>query len=345
MAPKVFITGTTGYIGGDVLYTLHKAHPDWTYSALMRTRESATRVQAAYPSLRPIIGTLDDSALLTQAAAEADIVIHTADASDHEGAARAIAQGLVQGHSAKKPGFWLHTGGTGILTYFDTREGRLGEWEDERRRFDDWDGVGALTSLPDEAFHRNVDKIVLETGTRHSEAVKTAILCPPTIYGRGRGPVSGRSRQAYELAKTVLERQMAPVIGQGQARWNNLHVYDLSELFVLLCDAAAAQKLDAELWGAKGYYIVENGIHSWSELARLMARTAAEMGYISPDWKEVQLSREEAREMGDFQVLSWGLNSLAKAERARRLLGWTPKQPSLEQEVPSIVKEEKERLG
>jgi hypothetical protein len=37
----------------------------------------------------------------------------TADSSDHEGAARAIAAGLAEGHTAEKPGYWLHTGGTG----------------------------------------------------------------------------------------------------------------------------------------------------------------------------------------------------------------------------------------
>lgn len=323
---------------------MHKAHPDWTYSALIRTEDKASKVKAAYPSIRAVIGGLDDSALLSKEAADADIVVHTADASDHEGAAKAIAKGLVEGHSKEKPGFWLHTGGTGILTYFDTRDGKLGEWEDGKP-FDDWEGVDELTHLPDDAFHRNVDKVVLETGTKHGDVVKTAILCPPTIYGRGRGPVSGRSRQAYELTKTILQKQIAPIIGKGKARWNNVHVYDLSDLFVALAGAAEAKKVDADLWGAKGYYIVENGTHSWSELANLIAKTAADMGYISKDWKEAPMSKDEAWELADFQALSWGLNSRAKSERAKKLLGWTPKQQSLEAEVPTIVKSEKERLG
>jgi hypothetical protein len=67
------------------------------------------------------------------------------------------------------------------LTYFDTVADRLGQPSD--RIFDDLDGVEVLTSLPDEAFHRNVDKIVLECGTAHASAVRTAIVCPPTIYG------------------------------------------------------------------------------------------------------------------------------------------------------------------
>jgi len=38
----------------------------------------------------------------------------TADSSDHEGAAKAIAQGLAKGHSAENPSYWLHISGTGV---------------------------------------------------------------------------------------------------------------------------------------------------------------------------------------------------------------------------------------
>lgn len=51
------------------------------------------------------------------------------------------------------------------------------------KEYNDWDGVTELTSLPDTAFHRNVDKVVLEIGSVYSDIVKTAIVCPPTIYG------------------------------------------------------------------------------------------------------------------------------------------------------------------
>jgi hypothetical protein len=106
-----------------------------------------------------------------------------ADASDHEGAAKAIAAGLVRGHSKENPGYWLHTGGTGILTYKDSEDNfrGLGTWSD--KEYNDLSGVEELTTLPDEAFHRNVDKIVLDTGTQHQDTVKTVIVCPPTIYG------------------------------------------------------------------------------------------------------------------------------------------------------------------
>jgi len=109
------------------------------------------------------------------------ISIDTADASDHEGAARAIAKGLAAGHSPDKPGFWLHTSGTGILTFADSRKDRYGEPDD--KVYNDLEGVAELTGLPDDAFHRNVDKLVLDAAKQYADRVKVAVVCPPTIYG------------------------------------------------------------------------------------------------------------------------------------------------------------------
>lgn len=106
----------------------------------------------------------------------------TADASDHVGAANAIAAGLVAGHTKEKPGYWLHTGGTGILTFEDSDKNKYGNKSD--KVYDDWEKVDELLTLPDHAFHRNVDQIVLEAGTKHADVLRTALLCPPTIYGK-----------------------------------------------------------------------------------------------------------------------------------------------------------------
>jgi hypothetical protein len=192
----------TGYIAGDALYALNQKHPDYEYSALVRTQEKADIVKKAFPNVRIVLGGNDDSDLLKEEAAKADVVLRTppsksqnhslhvtpanhpqdaADASDHEGAAKAIAEGIRSGHSKENPGYWLHTGGTGILTYQDSEADRLGEWSE--KEYNDWSGVDELTTLPDSAFHRNVDKVVLEAGTKHGDVIKTNIVCPPTIYG------------------------------------------------------------------------------------------------------------------------------------------------------------------
>ncbi|EMC97455.1 hypothetical protein BAUCODRAFT_452817 [Baudoinia panamericana UAMH 10762] len=341
MVPRVFITGVTGYIAGDALSVINAKHPDYDYSILVRTQDKADIVKKAYPNVRTVLGDLDNSELLRQQASRADIVLHAADASDHEGAARAIAAGMIEGHSKERPGFWLHTGGTGILTYKDDQDGKLGVYSE--KQYNDWTGIDELVSLPDNAFHRNVDKVVLETGTKHGDVVKTAIICPPTIYGRGRGPVSVRSRQAYELAKLILTTKYVPVVGEGKARWNNVHVHDLSQLFLLLTEAAAAHRPDKELWGAQGYYFTENGEHYWTELATHIASEAGKLGFVG-ELKQRALSKDEAMQQAGFEAVSWGWNSRGKAERAKRLLKWQPSGPSIEDEAVNIIKDEHSRL-
>lgn len=68
-------TGVTGYIAGDALSTIYAKHPDFEYAALVRTEEKASLVRKAYPSIRIVLGGLDDSDLLKREAAEADIVL------------------------------------------------------------------------------------------------------------------------------------------------------------------------------------------------------------------------------------------------------------------------------
>ncbi|KAL4953922.1 hypothetical protein BDW69DRAFT_147100 [Aspergillus filifer] len=347
MPTKLFITGITGYIGGDAFHVLSQEHKDIEFSALIRTEEKAKYVRELYPNVRIVLGGNDDAELIEKEAARADIVLHTADSSDHVGAANAIARGLVNGHSTDRPGYWLHTGGTGILTYFDS-EVKKTHGEHDDKVFNDYSGVSELTNLPSAAFHRNVDEIVLKTGIEHGDKVKTVIVCPPTIYGRGRGPVSLRGRQVYELATFVLQQQYVPVIGKGLARWNNVHVYDLSRLFSLLVSAATdpSRQDDAEIWGSKGYILSENGEHVWGELSKLVGQKAHEMGYLKQKPEVKQLSLDDAlKTPAGFEAASWGWNSRGQAQRAREVLGWKPQERSIEEEVPDVIAAEASRLG
>jgi hypothetical protein len=303
--------------------------------------DKAKSVKEAFPHIRIVIGGLDDSKILEEEAAKADVVIHTADASDNGGAAKAIAKGLASGHSKEKPGFWLHTGGAGILCWETMRDdNKLGEWSE--REYNDWTAVQDLTGLPQDAFHKNVDDLVLSAG---SDSVKTAILCPPTIYGRGRGPLNTRSRQAYELAHLILTGQYIPIIGQGKARWNNVHVSDLAQLFVLLTEAAVDKNTNVGLWNEQGYYLVENGEHLWADLARLMGKKATELGLVEKKKLEEQsLGKDKAIDQAGFEAVSWGFNSRGKAERAKMMVEWQPRGPSIEDTVEEILKDEKSRL-
>lgn len=74
-ADEQISTGVTGYIAGDALYALHQKHPDYEYAALVRTQDKADIVKKAYPNVRIVLGGLDDSDLLKEEAAKADVVL------------------------------------------------------------------------------------------------------------------------------------------------------------------------------------------------------------------------------------------------------------------------------
>lgn len=110
---KVFLTGATGYIGGSILSSLLKHPNKYTVSALVRQKEQGEVLKQH--GVTPVYGTLDDSEVLFEAARASDAVVHTADA-DHLPSAQALVRGL----SAKKDkqhAVYLHTSGTGVLTY------------------------------------------------------------------------------------------------------------------------------------------------------------------------------------------------------------------------------------
>jgi len=80
-----YSTGATGYIGGDILHALYKAHPEYEFSALVRNSEKGAPVAAAFPKIRLVYGGLDDSEVLVEEAARADIVVRKVSLSLLEG--------------------------------------------------------------------------------------------------------------------------------------------------------------------------------------------------------------------------------------------------------------------
>ncbi|BCR95610.1 uncharacterized protein AKAW2_20550S [Aspergillus luchuensis] len=336
----VFITGASGYIGGDVLSVLVSKYPDLHYRLLVRSRDSGQKIKAQYPTVEIIQGDLDNSETLAAESARADIIIHTADAADHLGAAKAIAQGALEGHTEERPVYWLHTSGAGIFSFSDTENKVYGEKGE--KIYDDVQDIHEIVNFPDHAFHRDVDKAVLEAGSVRPGVLKTAIVSPVTVYGRGRGPCSQRSRQIYELAKLTIQRQKVPIIGRGLSFATDIHIEDLTSLYVILFEKALS-KQDDGLWGPEAYYLSENGEHCWGELARSIGQICVAEGFI-PNAEEEAFGFEDARKWAGYEAASWGLNVRCRASRARQLLGWQPSAPSLESELRDIVKGEYCRL-
>lgn len=258
--------------------------------------------------------------------------------ADHEAAATAILKGLV---SKGTPGYLIHTSGTGILLFNDVDRKTYGEANS--KIYDDWDNIKEVTSLPDHAPHRTVDKIVLEAGTKDAGIVKTAIVCPPTIYGPGRGPGNKRSHQVPELARATLEQGRGIKVGAGETYWHEVHVHDLSQLYLKLVEAAAKGGEPAT-WGSEGYYFCERSEFHWGDVSQWIATDAHKKGLIQDDIVH-SMSQEEADKCTGWGSALWGANSRARATRARKLLGWECTAPSLQEDVSRAVDEEAKALS
>ncbi|KAH7186298.1 hypothetical protein BKA60DRAFT_588512 [Fusarium oxysporum] len=309
---KLFVTGATGYIGGDFLYETYHTRPTWEISALARSEVAVSSLQEKYPRIRIVRGDLDSADLLRDEAQRADIVLHFANC-DHEASANALLKGMAE-HTADRPGWYIHTSGTGILTFEDGRNQTCGVRRD--KVFNDWTGIVTATI---EDVPKNF---------------RTAIVCPCCIYGDGRGPGNRSSTQVYTMARHILERGRG-FVGEGRNIWHYVHIRDLSKLFVLLTDAAAAGGEGAS-WDSEGYYFAENGNVTWGDISEAITEVAFRNGCITTKDLDV-LGWDATAALDPKGPYRWGSNSRGYALRATKLLGWKPEQPGLLDNIEDIV--------
>ena len=144
-----------------------------------------------------------------------------------------------------KTSFLIHLGGTGVVADWQKPDyiGRLNP-----KIWSDIENIDEITSLPDQALHRNVDKIILDAGTKHSDKLKTAIVCPPDIYGPGSGP--GRAASVYFPAffKEIKQIGLPFYAGEGTNTRSWVHIDDLMQVYLKLVEAAVAGGGNAD-WG------------------------------------------------------------------------------------------------
>ncbi|KAL3446945.1 hypothetical protein BJX65DRAFT_278328 [Aspergillus insuetus] len=340
-APNIFLTGASGYVGGDVLHALLAAHPDWEsgITVLLRNRSYERTFRDKYPSLNLFFATYDesDASAIENEVAKNEIVLHFAISADHLPSAKAIVNGLRR----RGGGIYIHTSGTDVLL---DPSAKAEPPKEGVHVFDDWDGIEELRSLPDDAPHRDVDNFVLSSG---SDSLKTAIICPSTVYGPGRGLVSQRSDQIPGLTRLILQSGRGLQFADGKTFWNAVHVYDLSRLYVSFVEDAIASNGAGQgqaTWNEDGYYLVESGVYYWGDVARKITTEAYNLGLLPSE--EVSVLGVENRDIlrpAGRPVTNYAVR--AEAIRARRLLGWVPVEGTLESEISDIVRAEARALG
>ncbi|KAI0635606.1 NAD-P-binding protein [Trametes polyzona] len=320
---NILITGATGYIGGTVLERLLK-HPKastFEISTLVRSAEKAKVLKEQF-GVNAVVGTHADFNKLAALAENADVVLSCAD-SDDLPAMEAIFKGIKSRFqkTGVKP-ILIHTSGTGLIT--DEAKGLYATdkiWHDSRPE--------EIESLPDDAFHRNVDLPIVNADKEGW--VLGYVVLPSTIYGLATGRLfdtglfNRRSAQIPLLIKLSIARGQAGMVGQGKPIWNSVHIDDNADFYLILFDAAL-EKREKIPHGREGFYYLENGEHTWYDLCKTIAKELHAKGASKTDEPTTFTDEELTRAVGNLAAanLALGSNSRARGEQARAL-GWKPK--------------------
>jgi nucleoside-diphosphate-sugar epimerase len=294
---RVFVTGATGYIGGSVAECLIAS--GYQVVGLVRSAESIPLLKDR--GIESALGALDDPEIVTNAAHEADAVIHAASA-DHPGAVVTLIAALERSGKTL-----ICTTGSGIVA--DSADG---EYAGSVVYTEDSYFEPVPFRRPRVAMNRLVREAAIDKG------IRSVVICPSMIYGKGRGlqPDSDQIPKIIALSKQV---GAGVYFGKGLNRYSNVHIDDLVDLYLLALEKAPGGS----------FFFAENGDASFKEIAEMISRSLGLGG------KTVSVSVEDVvRQYGDAGRYGVTSNSLVRAVNAWRL-GWSPKAPSIAEYLES----------
>jgi nucleoside-diphosphate-sugar epimerase len=284
---RVFLTGANGYIGSAVALALTAAG----HNVRGLVRDSAKAKTIAEYGVAPVVGSVDDTAVLQSEARAAEAVINAA-SSDHRGAVEALIAAL-----AGSGKIFIHSSGSSIVADL-----AMGEPSD--RIFDE---AGPVAPLPDKAARVAIDRLVLA-----ASGIRSTVLCNTMIYGHALGPPA-QSVQIPALVRQAKASGVVRYIGRGLNRWSNVHIADVAALYVLALAKAPAGK----------FIYVESGEEALLEIAKAIA---ARLDLGAPQsWAAEDAIAAWGRNMA---VFSLGSNSRVRGKAALEL-GWSPTRRSV----------------
>ncbi|KAK2590269.1 hypothetical protein QQS21_012050 [Conoideocrella luteorostrata] len=336
---KVFLTGASGYIGGQVLQELARSQTKYSISALVRDHEKALIVEKAIPGVRTVLGDLDNSELLIKEVADASIVLHLA-ATGHLGSVKAIHKGLASRRAAA-PAYWIQVSGASALAAGELASSSFIPGSASSTVFDDFDGVGDIQTLIRKHPSRAVDNYILDTASKEAN-IRTALVFPPIIYGEGEGPVNQHSIQVPSLARATIKLGHGVQVGAGESRWGNVHVRDVGRIFASLSAVAEEERNDDGLWGSHGLYLTGVGELTFADISTRVSAAAKKQGLTSSDGVEKLTGESIDAHLSHGKIL-FGTNARGSAKRARKLLNWAPKEISLEDDIERAVSVEADK--
>ncbi|KAH0364825.1 hypothetical protein KCU65_g6478, partial [Aureobasidium melanogenum] len=332
MAQRVFITGATGYIGGDILHEVLATFESFSVTALVRDAERAKAIKDRHPQVTLVEGDLDSHQLVVDQASQADIVISYAASNKHLPAVHSIGQGIVKANR-QTPVLWLQISGASLLSIPDIQEGRFGEASS--KVYDDLDDAIEIRNLINHNPARAVDQNVLDFARTHPERVRAAVIFPPIIFGQGRGLGNTKSIQIPSLCRTAIARHQSVYVGRGQACWGNVHIADLSKLAADLIQAHDQSQHKHDLWNEEGLYFPATGEMTWFTIAEALSEAAEKQGIKAP---LSSISVKDVDSLFAHGSILFGTNARSNPGRAKRFLNYKNRQHSLEEEIPMAFK-------
>ncbi|KAF6834529.1 BNR repeat domain-containing protein [Colletotrichum musicola] len=266
---------------------------------------------------------LDDSDQLRAAASEHDYIIHTP-TGFHTGSAVALIEGL--GERSQKTGkdvHFIHTSGTSNLAQrtITKQPGEIHDWSDKD---DDVFEFEEKMEAEEAYGQRMTDIAVIKTAER--AGVKSYIMMPPTVYGRGTGHFNQGSMQIPSVIRGAIKAGQAEYVGDGTARLGHVHVTDLALLYELVFGKIlAGEELRS---GRRGIYFSNTGNHSWHELATEVGKAGVKLGALkTAEPRSVSLEEAGSKWLNatpQVAEMNYAAHSSTKPVLATEL-GWKPK--------------------
>lgn len=280
---NIFLTGATGYIGSAVAQALMRGGHSVT--ALARSDEAAGLLHLK--GIATHRGDLESPSSLTAAVDSSDGVIHTATTNDGVKDHRAVCTMLDALTGSGKP--FVFTSGIWVLGPTN------GQVADE---------TAPLHPAAVVEWRVPMEQIVIEIARQE---VRTSVIRPPVVYGRGGGIPAG-------FVKSAREHGAAKYVGTGENRWPVIHVDDLADLYVRALSNAAPGSL---------FFAAEAVAHRVKEIAEAASHGAGAQGRTE-SWP-----LEQARKtLGGFAD-ALALDQQVSSEKASKVLGWQPRKDGI----------------
>lgn len=311
----VLLTGATGFVGGTILSTLCKAHPEAHVKALVRREEDAKHLRSIHHNLEPVLGSLSDLELLRRTAASVDFVIHAT--KEDLAAVRALIDGLASTFSSGPPTPRLISI-SGIRSLIDRSLPVTGIASEDGRPWSDIQDISTILSLPKERIHAEADQSTMAHAS--ASGVGAMIVGAPQLWGRGKGHVKTEGAAATAYYAAVRKRGRAFVIGDGSVAWSWSSIGDLGAAVVFLLERALLDDGASHRVGVNedGYYFVRSDEVKMIDRAKAVSKRLG-LGEVE------SVAVEVTAELHPFGPLMWGCGVTTRPDRLTAL-GWIPKE-------------------